>query len=88
MLYGISTAMRIYKQLRHKTMPGSISIVLSAGIILDMGSPNEKRSYIVLQRRYTVTPSLIGWAHTQDDPCYCDDMGNTLPWQFPIEIMS
>ena len=33
-----------------------------AGIILFMRSPNERR-------RYTVTPSLIGWAHTQNDPC-------------------
>ena len=34
---------------------------LGAGIILGMGSANE--------RRYIVTSSLIGWAHTQNDPC-------------------
>ena len=32
----------------------------SAGITLGMGSANERR-------RYLVTPSLIGWAHTQND---------------------
>ena len=31
-------------------------------IILGMGSANEKRCY-------SVTPSLIGYAHTQKDPC-------------------
>ena len=30
------------------------------GIILGMGLANERR-------RYYVTPSLIGWAHTQND---------------------
>ena len=32
------------------------------GTILGMGSGNERR-------RYIVTSSLIGWAHTQTDPC-------------------
>ena len=32
-----------------------------AGIILGMRSANERR-------RYTVTPPLIGWAHTHSDP--------------------
>ena len=32
------------------------------GIILGMGSANERR-------RYIVTSSLIGWAHTQNDNC-------------------
>ena len=32
------------------------------GVILGMGSANERR-------RYIVTSSLIGWAHTQNDPC-------------------
>ena len=32
------------------------------GIILRMGPANEKR-------RYNVTSSLIGSAHTQNDPC-------------------
>ena len=34
----------------------------TAGIILWMRPANERW-------RYTVTPSLIGWAHTQYDPC-------------------
>ena len=33
---------------------------LWAGIILSMGSANEKR-------RYIVASSFIGWAHTQND---------------------
>ena len=33
-----------------------------AGIILCMSSANETW-------RYTVTPSLIGWVHTHNDPC-------------------
>ena len=32
-----------------------------AGIILCMGSANERMCYIA-------TPSFIGWAHTQNDP--------------------
>ena len=32
------------------------------GIILGMGLANERRCYIVML-------SLIGWAHTQHDPC-------------------
>ena len=32
-----------------------------SGIILGMGSVNERR-------RHSVTSSLIGWAHTQNDP--------------------
>ena len=34
----------------------------SAGIILCMCPANERR-------RYIVTSSPIGWAHTQNDPC-------------------
>ena len=34
---------------------------MQSGIILGMGSANERR-------RYYVTPSLIGRAHTQNDP--------------------
>ena len=33
------------------------------GIILGMHPANERR-------RYTVTSPLIGWAHTQNDPCF------------------
>ena len=38
-----------------------------SGIILDMGSFNERR-------RYIVTSSLIGWVHTGDDPCVHFDL--------------
>ena len=34
---------------------------VSPGIILCMRPANERR-------RYTVTPPVIGWAHTQNDP--------------------
>ena len=36
------------------------------GIIRSMTLVNERRRYIA----YTVTSPLIGWAHTQKDPCY------------------
>ena len=44
------------------TSDDSMIYCLGAGIILGMGSANERR-------RYTVTLALIGWAHTQNDPC-------------------
>ena len=37
----------------------------NAGIILCMGAANERR-------RYIITSSLIGCAHTQNDPCSID----------------
>ena len=37
-------------------------IAVLSGIILGMGSANTGR-------RYIVTTSLIGWFHTQNDPC-------------------
>ena len=36
--------------------------------------------------RYIVTPSLIGWAHTQDDPCKALDhweYTNDMKWKLP-----
>ena len=39
-----------------------------AGVILGMCSASERR-------RYSVTSSLTGWAHTQNDPCKV----NSLP---------
>ena len=39
-------------------------------IVLCMHSANERW-------RYTVTPSLIGWVHTQNDPCYMHLLTNT-----------
>ena len=38
-------------------------MIIITGVILSMGSTNKGW-------RYTVTLSLIGWAHTQNDPCY------------------
>ena len=40
----------------------SVFLYLSAGIILCMRPANERW-------RYSVTSSLIGWAHSQNDPC-------------------
>ena len=42
----------------------SISLYIGSGIIKGMGSANKRW-------RYNVMPSLIGWAHTQNDPCGC-----------------
>ena len=41
---------------------GLCKLDASSGVISDLGSANERR-------RYYVTPSLIGRAHTQNDPC-------------------
>ena len=41
--------------------PKLLTLHLMAGIILGMGSANGRR-------RYIVTPPLIGWIHTQNDP--------------------
>ena len=38
-----------------------LNMVTQTGIIMGMGSANERR-------HYCVTPSLIGRAHTQNDP--------------------
>ena len=46
-----------------------------AGIILGMGAANERW-------RYNVTSPLIGWAHTQNDPCMCIAENNSY-WSFP-----
>ena len=43
-------------------LPVSSKKDTSTGIILDMGSINERL-------RYIVTASLFGWTHTQNDPC-------------------
>ena len=40
----------------------SSNVWIYPGIILGIGSANESRRYIVLS-------SLIGWAHTQNNPC-------------------
>ena len=56
--------------LRIVMMPTSLSLLAShvvvmntvPGIILWMRPANERR-------RYNVTSSLIGWAHSQNDPC-------------------
>ena len=46
------------------------------GNILGMGSAYERR-------RYNVTSSLIGWAHTQKDPCY----SLAKSTQYPISLV-
>ena len=42
-----------------------------AGVVLGMGSANERRCYIVAStlRRNIVTSSLTGWAHNLKNPC-------------------
>ena len=55
---------------RSLLLPGTLIVpavighrgIADAGIILCMHPANERR-------RYDVTSSLIGWAHTQNDPC-------------------
>ena len=47
----------------HQKMKHSKTMCIFHGIILSMRSANERR-------RYIVTSSLIGWAHTQMRPIY------------------
>ena len=54
-----------------------IALIGWSGVILGMGSANERRHYYV-------TPSLIGWAHTQNDPCWCSKLSDAIIW--PVEI--
>ena len=44
-----------------------LNVVVIPGIILGMGSANERRCYIV-------TSSLIGWDHTKNDHCNTDSI--------------
>ena len=59
---------------RHGWVKFRIAIVIIAGIVLCMRPANERRCY-------NVTPSLIGWVHAQNDPCYRKSMGTTI-WAF------
>ena len=62
-------------------MPGIITLnyggkfIIWTGIILGMGSANERR-------RYIVTPFLIGWAHPLIDPCLNHLLMAVLPKNF------
>ena len=46
----------------HINLPTTYVIMLVAGVILCMHPANKRR-------RYYVMSSVIGWAHTQNDPC-------------------
>ena len=48
----------------------ALVLALYRGIILGVGLANERR-------RYIVTSSLIGWAHTQNGPCWIVLMKHT-----------
>ena len=53
-------------------MKGTLLLVIYSGIILCMCPANERQCYIV-------TSPLIGWAHTQNDPCLlCDVIFTSL----------
>ena len=54
------------------------SSIMTAGATMGMGSANERRRYIATPSRIcrahthndpNATSPLIGWAHTQNDPC-------------------
>ena len=66
------------------TSPGCLweTHMTEAGIILCTCAANERR-------RYNVTSSLIGWAHTQNDPCWgCDPGYNSLTWPLSLTTLS
>ena len=49
-------------------------------IILFMRPANERR-------RYSVTSSLVGWSHTQDDPCRpWDKFNNWEVWSITVQL--
>ena len=59
-----------------------VSNITSSGFILWMRAANERQ-------HYTVTPSVIGWAHAQNDPCFLPELQTTnkvLP--FPLLPLS
>ena len=49
-------------------------------IIMCMHPANERR-------RYSLTPSLIGWVHTQNDPCKCMSLLITNKMAFDMYIL-
>ena len=55
--------------------------LFSSGIILCMGSANERR-------RYSVTSPLIGWAHTQNDLCFMSQCVTDQSFLFSIWVTS
>ena len=57
--------------MKHHEILGRVKTVPTSGIILSMHPANERQ-------RYRVTPSLIGWAHAQSDPCGCNH--SSLTW--------
>ena len=50
----------------------------TTGIILGMGPTNERRCYIV-------TSCLVGWPHTQYDPCTSISQISPLYWRHELE---
>ena len=50
----------------------------TTGITLGMGPTNERRCYIV-------TSSLVGWPHTQHDPCTSISQISPLYWRHELE---
>ena len=70
---------------------GEMRVVYKSGVIVRTHPANERR-------RYIVTPSLIGWADTQNDPWYIidqdliitvpTDVYSTVRWQISASVMS
>ena len=54
-----------------------MGLIDNAGIILGMGSANERR-------RYIITPPLIGWAHTQN--ALCNNPLIYLGWYYGAQV--
>ena len=55
------------------------AMMLNQGSFLYMHSANERR-------RYIVTSSLIGWAHTQNDPCSMWEISSSLNYIISIKF--
>ena len=79
--------------LRQETSPGLLSCPngvyrLAAVVLLLTWYPITEIILCVRPasewRRYTVTPSLIGWAHSQNDPCYHVINSPQLIWRVTV----
>ena len=63
----------------YNAMHQNVSETFVTGVILGMGSANERR-------RYIVKSSLICWAHNQNDPCLHPDLW--LLWaKYPVHAI-
>ena len=75
LIWAMTMAQNSLIQQRSSLLTGNLrqtSWCAISGNILGMGSANERR-------RFIITPPLIGWVHTQNDPCIAICFMGSLP---------